>query len=376
MAGATTSEPAGAGMEDADMTRKLGEKRTRRPRIGLATALVVGAFMIAMLATGAAQARPAELPGPADVEGDLGTYAPVSLKADLPFVDAPSADSRPGRLRSLHADQRADRLLLRIGLAETGSHRENLSLFRDGRMRVYVLLDYADGGATGMPDGLKGDAPLRWDAAVRLGHDGDALEASGFLCGRSEPARGFVRGVVTVTGSRAIECSLNLPAAFRAATIAAADAHWSEYERIAADMAGRDATPVAYHVVSVVDGEPVDAISATNEPQSGRRVGATGETRNARSESVLRQNAPNPFNPKTTLSFVVAGGAATRAVLEVYDLAGRLVITLVDLELEPGDHSVVWRGCDREGRRVASGVYFARLSVDGETDTRRMIMLK
>ena len=352
-----------------------GQKHTAGLRVP--APLVVGAVLLATSLAGAASARSVELSAAAGVEGDLGTYAPVTCKADVPVAAGLGDGARAGTLRSLHADQRTDRLLLRVGVAEARSFRDGPGIFRDERARIYVLLDYAEGGATEMPDGLCCGAPLRWDAAVRLGRDDDgALVAVGFLPGRREPARGFVREIVAVPGSSAIECSLNLPAAFRVATIAAADAHWSEYDRVAPDMADRDATPIAYHVVSVVDGEPVDAISATNEPLSGRRASWAGGARAAGTRSTLRQNAPNPFNPTTTMSFVVAGESATRALLQVYDPAGRLVVTLVDGELAPGDHSVVWEGRDGRGRRVASGVYFARLLVGGETDARRMIMLK
>ncbi len=358
------------------MLSMLRQGQTHRAGLRVPAPLVVGAVLLATSLAGTAAERSVELSAATEVEGDLGTYAPVSCKADVPVAAGLEDDARAGTLRSLHADQRTDRLLLRIGVAEEWSLRDGLGIFQDERARIYVLLDYAEGGATAMPDGLGHGAPLRWDAAVRLGRDDGALEAVGFLSGRREPAFGFVREVVAAPGSGAIECSLNLPAAFRVATIAAAHAHWSEYDRVAPDMADREATPIAYHVVYVLDGEPVDAISATNEPLSGRRAGRAGGAQAAGTKSTLRQNAPNPFNPTTAMSFVVAGESATRALLEVYDPAGRLVATLVDRKLEPGDHSVVWEGRDGRGRRVASGVYFARLLVGGETDARRMIMLK
>jgi len=95
----------------------------------------------------------------------------------------------------------------------------------------------------------------------------------------------------------------------------------------------------------------------------------------------LEQNYPNPFNPSTTISFGVpqpetGGSGALRVRLAVYDLRGALVRTLLDRELEPGFHSVVWDGHDNRGRNLPSGVYFCRLVSTQATFTRKMILLK
>ena len=62
--------------------------------------------------------------------------------------------------------------------------------------------------------------------------------------------------------------------------------------------------------------------------------------------------------------------------LRVYDISGRLVQVLEDSEIEAGRHTAVWDGRDREGRSVASGVYFCRLEAGEVTDTRAMVLLK
>jgi hypothetical protein len=89
----------------------------------------------------------------------------------------------------------------------------------------------------------------------------------------------------------------------------------------------------------------------------------------------LEQNTPNPFNPVTTLSFAVPEGAA-KATLQVYSVTGRVVATLHEGPLTPGRHSVVWDGTDDDGSGLASGVYFARFSADGDEVFRRMTLLK
>jgi hypothetical protein len=75
--------------------------------------------------------------------------------------------------------------------------------------------------------------------------------------------------------------------------------------------------------------------------------------------AVLSQNAPNPFNPRTTIRFTLPADGGAR--LAIYDLAGRLVRTLVAGSLAAGEHEAVWDGCDDAGRAQASGSYLARL---------------
>ena len=85
-------------------------------------------------------------------------------------------------------------------------------------------------------------------------------------------------------------------------------------------------------------------------------------------------NYPNPFNPATTISYEL--DQRLRASLSIYDVRGRLVRTLVDGTEAAGRHDVGWDGLDLAGERVSSGVYFARLVVNGRSDTRRLVLLK
>ena len=87
----------------------------------------------------------------------------------------------------------------------------------------------------------------------------------------------------------------------------------------------------------------------------------------------LLQNAPNPFRADTAISFSVSSAAATR--LDVYDVSGRRVRTLVNDVRQPGRHRVNWDGRDGSRSFVGSGVYFYRLSIGGWSDTRKMLRL-
>jgi agmatine/peptidylarginine deiminase len=88
----------------------------------------------------------------------------------------------------------------------------------------------------------------------------------------------------------------------------------------------------------------------------------------------LSQNRPNPFNPATTLEFELPSAGAVE--LSVYNAAGRRVTALVSGHVEARRRSVTWRGVDDAGRPVASGVYFFRLTHNGETVSRKGVLLK
>jgi hypothetical protein len=89
---------------------------------------------------------------------------------------------------------------------------------------------------------------------------------------------------------------------------------------------------------------------------------------------ILRQNYPNPFNPNTEISFSLPRAGAVQ--LDVFNILGQRVISLIDGELPAGHHTVSWDGEDINGNQVASGVYFCRLKTDNFEQTRKMQLLK
>ena len=88
----------------------------------------------------------------------------------------------------------------------------------------------------------------------------------------------------------------------------------------------------------------------------------------------LWQNTPNPFADATSVRFAVTRQGP--ASLSVYDVTGRKVTDLVSAVLQPGEYSVRWNRRDAAGRRVASGLYFYRITVAGESLARRMVVLR
>lgn len=84
---------------------------------------------------------------------------------------------------------------------------------------------------------------------------------------------------------------------------------------------------------------------------------------------------PNPAAEMVEISYSVPS-PDSRVVVEVYDLAGRRIRTLVDGRQAAGSHRIIWEGDDNRGNPVAPGMYFCRLAVDGATSTEKVMMLK
>ncbi len=128
--------------------------------------------------------------------------------------------------------------------------------------------------------------------------------------------------------------------------------------------------------VAFEDGEGHEMID-TLEVEIGAPTGIAGENPTLPMPQVtaLFQNQPNPFNPRTTISYDVAGENQP-VQLAIYDLSGHEVRRLVDQPQSAGHHSVEWNGYDRQNRPVASGVYLYRLRVGEESHTRRMLLVK
>ena len=87
-------------------------------------------------------------------------------------------------------------------------------------------------------------------------------------------------------------------------------------------------------------------------------------------EFTLAQNYPNPFNPTTTIEFTLPQDG--RVMLKIYDLRGREVATLVDEERIAG----VYQQVVFDASSMPSGIYFARLQMNGMQQMKKLLLLK
>lgn len=99
----------------------------------------------------------------------------------------------------------------------------------------------------------------------------------------------------------------------------------------------------------------------------------------SQNEYALQQNAPNPFNPSTSITFVSQARSFVR--IEIYDVLGRRVKLLVDGTFGAGPHQVLWDGQRDDGVNVDSGIYFYRMTATRRdskiyTESKKMILVR
>jgi immune inhibitor A len=89
---------------------------------------------------------------------------------------------------------------------------------------------------------------------------------------------------------------------------------------------------------------------------------------------LLKQNYPNPFNPETKIEYNLSRNGWVK--LEVFNILGQKICTLVDGPKEKGGHIVTWDGKDESGKAVSSGIYFYKLTAGSFSEIKRMVLLK
>lgn len=88
----------------------------------------------------------------------------------------------------------------------------------------------------------------------------------------------------------------------------------------------------------------------------------------------LQQNFPNPFNPETRIDFALPVPGSYR--FEIINSLGQVVTGVYNENAVAGPHSIIWNGKTSDGENAASGVYFYRLSFNGNSQTRKMVLMK
>lgn len=88
----------------------------------------------------------------------------------------------------------------------------------------------------------------------------------------------------------------------------------------------------------------------------------------------LSQNYPNPFNPITKMDYELP--KRSRVIISIYNVLGQEVKTLLNEEQNYGSHSILWNGVDQSGKAMSTGVYFARMTTDSFSQTKKMLLLK
>ena len=131
----------------------------------------------------------------------------------------------------------------------------------------------------------------------------------------------------------------------------------------------RDVGPIPPFVVSTGVNSPTNYLGETGS------VVPTGIDLGETPPLSLHQNYPNPFNPTTMIQYSI--DERVRVTLRIYDVAGRLVSTLVDKVRAPGVvHSAIWDGTNESGQKMSSGMYFYRMTAGNAVLTKKLVLLK
>jgi len=118
----------------------------------------------------------------------------------------------------------------------------------------------------------------------------------------------------------------------------------------------------------------IDNVKLYNYPLGLATTGVGNSTANVPLAFELLQNFPNPFNPSTEIHFTIP--KFDHVTLEVFDLLGRKVKTLVNEQRHAGSHTVTWNSINSANQHVASGMYFYRLRAGDLTSVKKMLLLK
>jgi len=89
---------------------------------------------------------------------------------------------------------------------------------------------------------------------------------------------------------------------------------------------------------------------------------------------VLKQNYPNPFNPSTNIEYALTADA--RTVLQIYNITGQQIRTLVNATQQAGTYTVRWDCTNYTGQQMASWIYYARLKAGQSAQTRKMVLMR
>lgn len=132
-----------------------------------------------------------------------------------------------------------------------------------------------------------------------------------------------------------------------------------------------DSLMLNINVTNVV-GDPIDSLQAEFDRQYPRPGAAQSGNKIADVQWI--RNYPNPFNPSTTIEFYCQ--TATFINLEIYDILGKRIRTLVDEERAAGYHSIAWNSKDEYGVDVPSGIYFAVLKGSSAQKTVKLFLVR
>ena len=126
--------------------------------------------------------------------------------------------------------------------------------------------------------------------------------------------------------------------------------------------------------VPVLATNPAVQEPADKEPVSGSGPASEIASTPVPKEFAVKQSYPNPFNPSVTIVYALPTDG--QVTIDIYDIVGRKILTLLNEQKQAGYHSAVWFGQDGQGKPAASGVYFCKVQFGTESAVKKLLLLK
>ena len=145
-----------------------------------------------------------------------------------------------------------------------------------------------------------------------------------------------------------------------------------------------------YSVIAVYNIDDTEVLSdrAVSEPIKKGDPDKESDNIIIPANATLYANYPNPFNPTTTIKFVISGGRLTEqeaplfhinnipVTIDIFNIKGQKICNLVNGTFSAGEYNVVWNGKDDNGVSVGCGIYFYRMNTAGFSATKKMVLIK
>ncbi len=150
--------------------------------------------------------------------------------------------------------------------------------------------------------------------------------------------------------------------------------YWAEFYYYPRKTGGNTLADNIYGPVDTLSPYIVPDLFCESGPPPDIKVVVDNADEDPKSGFDVEQNYPNPFNPTTEIRFTLP--KSEHVTIDVFNVLGQRIATLVDGDLPSGDHMVRWDGKDDSGERVASGIYLYRVVAGENRITKKMLMLK
>ncbi|MFQ5707435.1 MAG: FlgD immunoglobulin-like domain containing protein, partial [bacterium] len=140
------------------------------------------------------------------------------------------------------------------------------------------------------------------------------------------------------------------------------------------DVIESDLFSVSGKILDPANAGNMQQVTGIVESQRVKNIAVLDELQGLPREYLLHQNYPNPFNPSTQVVFELPKQAEVR--LEIYNIRGQKVRTLIHGVKKAGVHNVQWNGQNDFGEPVASGIYMIRIQANQFIQHKRMVLLR